>query len=57
VYTELHPGFENTMSSNVPESAEDDAQVDTMENLAAGMEPPPPELDEIELVIEAQGEQ
>lgn len=45
------------MIANVPESAEDDAQVDTMENLAAEMEPPPPELDEIEQVIEAQEEQ
>jgi hypothetical protein len=57
VYTELHLEVENTMTSNVPESAEDGAQVDTMENLASGMEPPPPELDEIEQVIEAQGEQ
>lgn len=55
-YSELHPGVENTITADMPESAEDEVQVDTMENLAAEMEPPPPEIDEMEQVIEAQGE-
>lgn len=56
VYSELHPGVEHTITTDIPESIEDEVQVDTMENLAAEMDPPPPELDEMEQVIEAQGE-